>query len=75
MVLAIVLIAWLAPGDMLYAHIIMGLMFLMGIVTGGRIAIGYCMMVDFAPKRTHPTLGAIWGVNEGLIYIWLTIYY
>jgi len=53
----------------------MGLMFCVGLAGGGRIAIGYCMMVDFAPKRTHPVLGAIWGVNEGIVYIYLTIYY
>jgi len=63
------------PGHWVCAYVVIGLMFLLGIFMGGRIAIGYCMMVDFTPKSYHKSLGIIWGIFEASIYLLLTLYF
>ena len=46
-----------------------------GFFNGGRTIIGYCLMLDFSPKRYHSYLGSGWQIADGLILIWTTIYY
>jgi hypothetical protein len=51
------------------------MMFLTGAVESIRLSIGYnyCMELIGAPYRT--LYGSIWNVNEGLVYLWATIYF
>ena len=51
------------------------MIFLLGTLKSIRISIGYtyCMELIGAPYRTF--YGTLWNVNEGLIFLWATIYY
>ena len=52
-----------------------GMIFLNGAFESIRLSIGYtyCMELIGAPYRT--LYGTIWNVNEGLVYLWATIYF
>ena len=51
------------------------IIFLPGTIKSIRLSIGYnyCMELIGAPYRT--LYGTIWNVNEGLVYLWSTIYF
>jgi MFS family permease len=51
------------------------MIFLLGALESIRMSIGYnyCMELIGAPYRTF--YGSIWNVNEGLVYLWATIYF
>jgi len=63
------------PKSEVYMYVIIAMCFVFGIFLGGRAVIGYCMMLDFSPKKYHSYLGTGWNVADGLILIWETIYY
>ena len=58
-----------------YMYVIVGLMFLAGLLSGGRMTVGYCYMVEMAPERYSGMMGTIWDVSESVVYIILTLYY
>jgi len=37
--------------------------------------VGFCINCDFTPETSHSMVGAAWNISEGIIYIYLTIYY
>ena len=61
--------------SMIWLYTIIFLFFVIGVAAGGRVPVGYIMMCDFAPKKYHSLLGSIWNISEGLIYIYLTLYF
>jgi len=58
-----------------YLYVIMAMFLINGMARSGVTLVGFCLMCDFCPERTHTLVGAAWNVSEGLIYIYLTIYY
>lgn len=50
-------------------------MLILGLSSAGRVAIGFCYMMEFQPLSYQSAISSIWNVSEGLVYIWLTIYY
>ena len=54
---------------------IIPMQFIHGVSTAGRVTAGYCMMSDFSPKKYQSILGSLWNVSEGLVVIYLTIYF
>jgi MFS family permease len=63
------------PDSMKSVYIIYVMMFLIGISSAGRTAVGYCYMLEMAPQRSHAFMGSSWNIMEGLIFIWLTLYF
>lgn len=64
------------PGeDRFYVHIIIGLMFLQGICTSCRIIISAILQSDFSSAASNNAITTCWNIQDGLIFIWLTLYY
>ena len=55
--------------------VITGTFFTHGLASSVRALVGFCIMCDFAPDKNHSMIGGVWNVMEGIIYIYLTIYY
>lgn len=58
-----------------YMYVLIILMFFDGLQSGGRMTIGYCYMVEFAPENYHGMIGTVWDISESVVYIILTLYY
>ena len=58
-----------------YVYIIIAMFFIHGLSTAAKVTAGYCMSGDFLPEKYQSAMGTFLFVNEGLIYILLTIYY
>ena len=51
------------------------LMLFAGLISGGRMTVGYCYMVEMAPEKYAGMMGTAWDISESLVYIILTTYY
>ena len=64
-----------APIPMGCFYVIIVMFFIHGLSTGIRPLVGFCMICDFCPEKYASYLGAFWNSMEGIIYIYLTIYF
>jgi MFS family permease len=55
--------------------IIYAAMFIFGLTSAGRTAIGYVYLMELCPKDYHSAIGTFWNCTEGMIYVFLTIYF
>ena len=66
----------LLPGEnKIYYYIICGMFFSSGITTGARTTASYCYMIELVPREWGPFCCTFWNCTEGMVYIYLTIYY
>lgn len=64
------------PGEKIeYAYAIIFIFFVEGLQTAARAAIGYCLFCELSPKEYHSMMGTIWQCSEGLVYIYISLYY
>ena len=56
-------------------YVIIAMFFVHGLGRTGSVIIGYIIVTDIAPERTHAMLTAITSFSEGLVFIELTVYY
>lgn len=56
-------------------YVIIVLMFVAGFLSGGRMTVGYCFMVEMAPEKYAGMMGTVWDVSESVVYIILTVYF
>jgi len=52
-----------------------GCIFLIGALESIRISIGYTYVMELMYEPDRSFYGTVWNVNEGLIYLWATIYF
>jgi MFS family permease len=70
------IIILLLPGkDKIYYYIICAVYFSAGVTTGARVTASYCYMIELVPPEWAPFSCTFWNCMEGLVYIYLTIYY
>lgn len=50
-------------------------MLLGGISSGGRYPIGFCYFQELAPRHHCDILATLFSVSEGVIYVYVTLYY
>ena len=61
--------------ESMYINYFVFLFFLFGVCTSGRVAIGFVYFCEFAPAKYHNIMGTIMNISEGMIYIYLTLYF
>ena len=71
-VLAVLLIL---PSGYNWIYFIIFLFLITGLQSSGRTSIGYCYFMEIAPERYGSYLGTGWNMSEGMVYIYLTIYF
>ena len=66
----------LLPGlNIKWFYVLIAVFFINGVSNGGRSTSGYCLMVEIAPLKYQNFMGTVWNMSEGMVYIYLTIYY
>ena len=79
--LVVMLILLLLPakpfnsGGRFIVYFMIFLFLVQGLQSGGRTACGYCYFQEMAPQKYGSLMGTGWNVSEGVIYIYITIYY
>ena len=56
-------------------YIIIAVFFIGGLNSSGRMMIGFCYMVEMAPKRHQSWMCTLWDIHDGTIMIWVTLMY
>ena len=56
-------------------YIIISLFFIGGLNSSGRMMIGFCYMVEMAPKTHQSLMCTVWDIHDGTIMIWVTLMY
>ena len=69
------LITFWPGGTVNDSYPLMFFMFLIGVLSAGRTAVGYCWLVEICPERMSALGGTAWNVFEGLIYVWITLWF
>ena len=69
------LLDFVTPDPKIVVYAIIFIIFVQGIASSGRFAIGYCLLQEYSPEAYHTMNGTIWAVSEGAIYLYLSIYY
>lgn len=70
------IVCLLLPGhDKKYFYVVCATYFSSGFSTGGRTSTGYVFMTELLPEDWKNLSGTLWGIFEGSVYIYLTLYY
>lgn len=56
-------------------YIFLTIWFINGVQSGLRTAVGYCYFCELAPSKHREAMGTIWNVSEGMLLIWLTLFF
>lgn len=51
------------------------MLFLVGFSENFTLSIGYNYFVELIGEPYRPTYGSLWNANEGLVYLWATIWF
>jgi len=73
MVLGTIGYAWL-----MFTHninVTISMMFMQGLITSGRITVGYVYMQEFLTPKWRVFTGAAYNVIDGMTYLFMTIYF
>ena len=46
-----------------------------GLSTGARVPTQFCYFCELTPKKYHAYLSSVWNISEGIVLIYITIYY
>ena len=46
-----------------------------GFISAGRMMVGYCFLMEFAPKRYSGYLSTIWNIHDSLTTVWTILFY
>ena len=75
-VMSAMIVILLLPGDeKKYFYVLVSMFLMCGVASGGRSFAGYCLMTELLPESWKSIAGTTWGCFEGMIYVYLTIYY
>ena len=53
----------------------MAIFFIGGVNSSGRMMVGFCYMVEMAPKNHQSWMCTLWDIHDGTIMIWVTLVY
>ena len=46
-----------------------------GFISAGRMMVGYCFMMEFAPKRYTGYMSTIWNMHDSITVVWTILFY
>jgi len=63
-------------GDIKWFYVMIAISFISGISAGGRYCIGYCYIMEMAPKSSHFALGTFYNIFDGcFVLLCFTLYF